>query len=187
LIGSLANGGKLVTPHVVEGLYDSAGVRKDKPTLPEPTQIFSPHNAQSVLTMMETVVTQGSGSRAEIPGYRIAGKTGTSQKAMLGGYKQDDKKITSFVGILPVDGQHRYVIFAAVDEPKGKEKAFGSNVAAPIVKSVMESLISLDGIAPSDPSAVKKNQPDKQAPAKTDKPIIKTDKQDPDKNKTDPQ
>ena len=155
LIGSIANGGKLVTPHVVEGLFDSTGVRKDKPTLPAPTQIFSATTAQAVLEMMETVVTNGSGMKAIVPGYRIAGKTGTSQKAVKGGYGQDDKKITSFVGILPVDGQHRYVVFAAIDEPKGKEKAFGSNVAAPIVKSVMESLISIDGIPPSDPDKVK--------------------------------
>ncbi|WP_310418345.1 penicillin-binding protein 2 [Chamaesiphon sp. OTE_8_metabat_110] len=154
LIGSIANGGKLVTPHVVEGLYDSEGIRKDKPTLPQPSQIFSPKNAQAVLEMMESVVTSGSGERAKIPGYRIAGKTGTSQKAVVGGYKQDDKKITSFVGILPVDGQRRYVVFAAIDEPKGKEKAFGSNVAAPIVKSVMESLISIDGIPPSNPAEI---------------------------------
>jgi cell division protein FtsI (penicillin-binding protein 3) len=158
LIGSIANGGKLVTPHVVEGLFDSQGVRKDKPALPQPSQIFSPNNAQAVLEMMESVVTSGSGERAKIPGYRIAGKTGTSQKAVAGGYKHDDKKITSFVGILPVDGQHRYVVFAAIDEPKGKEKAFGSNVAAPIVKSVMESLISIDGIPPSNPAEIDRAQ-----------------------------
>jgi cell division protein FtsI (penicillin-binding protein 3) len=155
LIGSLANGGKLVTPHVVEGLFDSDGVRKDNPTVPEPTQIFSANTAQAVLEMMETVVTKGSGVKAQIPGYRIAGKTGTSQKAVQGGYKQDDKKITSFVGILPVDGKHRYVVFAAIDEPKGKEKAFGSNVAAPVVKTVMESLISIEGIPPSNPEELR--------------------------------
>jgi cell division protein FtsI (penicillin-binding protein 3) len=155
LIGSLANGGKLVTPHVVEGLFDSAGVRKDNPTVPDPTQIFSPTTAQSVLEMMETVVTKGSGVKAQIPGYRIAGKTGTSQKAVRGGYKQDEKKITSFVGILPVDGKHRYVVFAAIDEPRGKEKAFGSNVAAPVVKDVMESLISIESIPPSNPDELR--------------------------------
>jgi cell division protein FtsI (penicillin-binding protein 3) len=150
LVGSLANGGKLVTPYVVEGLFDSEGVQKDNPTRPKPRQIFSPTNAKAVLEMMETVVTKGSGLYAQIPGYRIAGKTGTSQKAGIGGYTQDDKKIASFVGILPVDGEHRYLVFAAIDEPhKGKEKAFGSNVAAPVVKSVMESLISIEGIPPS--------------------------------------
>lgn len=156
LIGSIANGGKLVTPHVVEGLFDSEGIRKDKPGHPAPRQIFSPVTAQAVLEMMESVVTSGSGEKAQIPGYRIAGKTGTSQKAVAGGYKNDNKKITSFVGILPVDGQHRYVVFAAIDEPKGKEKAFGSNVAAPVVKSIMESLISIDGIRPSKPAPVEK-------------------------------
>jgi cell division protein FtsI (penicillin-binding protein 3) len=159
LIGSLANGGRQVTPHVVEGLFDSNGLRKDKPTQREPTQLFAPTTAQAVLNMMETVVTEGSGKKAIIPGYRIGGKTGTAQKSINGGYKQDDKKITSFVGILPVDREHRYVIFAAVDEPKGKEKAFGSNVAAPIVKLVMESLIAIEKIPPSNMAKVKPDQP----------------------------
>jgi cell division protein FtsI (penicillin-binding protein 3) len=178
LLGSIANGGKLVTPHVVEGLFDSAGVRKDKPNRPEPSQIFSPTNAQAVLEMMETVVIKGSGVKAQIPGYRIAGKTGTSQKAGKGGYQPDDRKITSFVGILPVDGQHRYIVFAAIDEPKGKEKAFGSNVAAPVVKSVMESLISIDGIPPSNADELKKYQEELKKEQdkienKTDKAIVK--------------
>ncbi len=154
LNASLANGGKLVTPHVVEGLFDSAGVRKDKPTVPAPTQIFSPATAESVLKMMETVVTNGSGKLAQIPGYRIAGKTGTAQQAVNGSYRDKTQKITSFIGILPVDAKRRYIVFAAVDRPKGLEKALGSTVAAPIVKSVMESLISIEEIRPSDPSKV---------------------------------
>jgi cell division protein FtsI (penicillin-binding protein 3) len=158
LTGSIANGGKLVTPHVVEGLFDSEGVRKDKPTVPAPVQLFSPATAQTVLEMMETVVTnkKGSGKTAQIPGYRIAGKTGTAQQVVNRGYKDDNQKITSFVGILPVDGQHRYVVFAAIDRPKGGKTALGSTVAAPVVKTVMESLISIEGIPPSDPSQVGK-------------------------------
>jgi cell division protein FtsI (penicillin-binding protein 3) len=157
LLGSIANGGKLVTPHVVEGLFDSAGLRKDKPTVPEPTQIFSPKNTESVLKMMETVVIRGSGKNARISGYRIAGKTGTAQQVSNGAY--GNRKITSFVGILPVDSKHRYVVFAAIDRPQGGIEALGSTVAAPVVKSVMESLISIEGIQPSDPSQVGKEPP----------------------------
>jgi cell division protein FtsI (penicillin-binding protein 3) len=157
LLGSIANGGKLVTPHVVEGLFDSAGLRKDKPTVPEPTQIFSPANTESVLKMMETVVIKGSGKNARISGYRIAGKTGTAEQARNGSYGSE--KITSFVGILPVDSKHRYVVFAAIDRPKGGIEALGSTVAAPVVKTVMDSLISIEGIQPSDPSQVGKEPP----------------------------
>ncbi len=159
LLGSIANGGKLVTPHVVEGLFDSAGLRKDKPTVPEPVQIFSPANTEAVLKMMETVTIRGSGKNARISGYRIAGKTGTAQQVSNGGYSDDNRKITSFVGILPVDSKHRYVVFAAIDRPQGGIEALGSTVAAPVVKSVMESLISIEGIPPSDPSLVGKELP----------------------------
>ena len=153
-IASLANGGKSVTPHVVEGLYDSTGVRKDNPTRAEPKQIFSPATAKSVIEMMETVVTKGSGFNAQIEGYRIAGKTGTSQKPNEGKGGYSDKKVTSFVGIIPVETDRHFVVFAAVDEPYKKgDRAFGSNVAAPIVKSVMEALISIEGIPPSTPIA----------------------------------
>jgi cell division protein FtsI (penicillin-binding protein 3) len=151
-IATLANGGKSVTPYVVDGLYDSTGVRKDNPTRPEPHQIFSPTTAKSVMEMMETVVTKGSGFKAQIAGYRVAGKTGTSQKSNEGKAGYSDKKVTSFVGILPVDPDRHLVVFAAVDEPYKKgDRAFGSNVAAPIVRSVMEALISIEGIAPSTP------------------------------------
>ena len=159
LLGSIANGGKLVTPHVVEGLFDSAGLRKDKPIVREPTQIFSPANTEAVLKMMETVVIRGSGKNARISGYRIAGKTGTAQQVSNGGYSDNNRKITSFVGILPVDGKHRYVVFAAIDRPKGGIEALGSTVAAPVVKTVMESLISIEGIPPSNPSLVGKELP----------------------------
>lgn len=153
LHAALANGGKLVTPHVVRGLFDAKGQPDSQPTLPAPRQIFSPETTKTVLEMMETVVTQGSGKTAAISGYRIAGKTGTAQKASSKGGYYKDAYITSFVGILPVESP-RYVVLVVVDEPKPRKKGeliFGSTVAAPVAKSIISTIISLDRMLPTQP------------------------------------
>ena len=94
---------------------------------------------------MESVVNEGSGSGVKIEGYRIAGKTGTSQKALSGSYTS--KKVCSFVATLPVNDP-KYVVLVVVDEPS-ESYAYGSTVAVPVAKEIIESLIVIEKIPPN--------------------------------------
>ena len=142
----LANGGRLVSPHITRGL------RSGDDLAPAPAasglRLIRPEIAQTVLNWMETVVEKGSGKGARIAGYRIGGKTGTAQKAENGVYIPG-ARITSFVAHLPINDP-RYVVLVVVDEPKGGN-AYGSTVAVPVAKEIIEALLVIEKIPPSRP------------------------------------
>ena len=142
----LANGGRLVSPHITRGLRSGDGLA----TNPGQTGIplLDPKVTQQVVNWMETVVDKGTGKGMKIPGYRIGGKTGTAQKAHNGVYIPG-ARITSFVAILPVE-QPRYVVLVVMDEPQGGN-AYGSTVALPVARQIVEALLVLEKVPPSLP------------------------------------
>ncbi|MEY4352014.1 MAG: hypothetical protein RLZZ609_255 [Cyanobacteriota bacterium] len=142
----LANGGRLVSPHITRGLRSGDGLAAP-PTL-SGVQLLDPKVTRQVVNWMETVVEKGTGKGIKIPGYRIAGKTGTAQKAHNGVYIPG-ARITSFVAILPVESP-RYVVLVVMDEPQGGN-AYGSTVALPVARQIVEALLVLEKIPPSRP------------------------------------
>ncbi|MFM7087620.1 MAG: peptidoglycan D,D-transpeptidase FtsI family protein [Cyanobium sp.] len=144
----LANGGRLVSPHITRGLRSGdalAGVSK----APE-VQLLNPAVTRTVVGWMESVVAKGSGKGLQIPGYRLGGKTGTAQKAHNGVYIPG-ARITSFVAVLPVENP-RYVVLVVVDEPQGGN-AYGSTVAVPVARQIIQALLVIEKIPPSRPVA----------------------------------
>tara|TARA_B100000886_G_scaffold97541_1_gene64722 strand:+ start:1910 stop:3658 length:1749 start_codon:yes stop_codon:yes gene_type:complete len=138
LHAALANGGFEVTPHVTSTFNETVNKNSRK-------QFFSHEVSQTVLKWMESVVDNGSGSEVKIEGYRIAGKTGTSQKAFNGSYSS--KKVCSFVAVLPVSDP-KYVVLVVIDEPF-ESYSYGSTVAVPVAKEIIESLIVIEKIPPN--------------------------------------
>ncbi|WP_373598440.1 stage V sporulation protein D [Paraclostridium bifermentans] len=144
-IGSIANDGKLMEPRLVKEMVDNQGnvTETIKPNVVR--QVISEETSKKMLEIAESVVSEGSGNKAYIPGYRIGGKTGTAQKVIDGKYAQG-KYICSFVGIAPCDDPE-IVVLAIVDEPTGVS-AFGSTTAGPIVKEIMNDSLKYLGVEP---------------------------------------
>ena len=119
-------------------------VRRDEPV--EGKRVVSARTALAVRKMLETVTQPGgTATRAQVAGYRVAGKTGTAHKLEGAGYAPD-LYISSFVGFAPVS-QPRIVIAVMIDEPGGKHY-FGGEVAAPVFSNVMAGALRLLGISP---------------------------------------
>jgi cell division protein FtsI (penicillin-binding protein 3) len=121
-------------------------VRRDQPAPRH--EAMSVQTARQVRAMLEDVVSPaGTGSRAIIEGYRVAGKTGTVRKSTAGGYA-DDRYLAVFAGMAPAS-QPRLVVVVMINEPTGEEY-YGGHVAAPVFRNVMAGALRLMNIPPDD-------------------------------------
>ncbi len=141
---SAVNGGYYYTPSLVKRIYAEDGyvLKKNMPTLQNRT--ISEKASTILAEMLEGVVSEGSGKKAFIEGYRVGGKTGTAQK-FENGRIAAGKYVSSFVGFFPADAP-KYLTLVIVDEPQGAY--YGSVVAAPCAKEIFEGIISLKNILP---------------------------------------
>lgn len=139
-VSAIANDGRLMTPRLVLGFADEAGemVETFEPIFKR--QVVSKNTSMEVRLMMESVVYNGSGKEAYIPGFRVGGKTGTAEKLVDGAYDAD-RVVASFVAVAPVD-EPRLAVLTVVDEPQ--KSHFGSQTAAPLAREILEkSLVHL--------------------------------------------
>lgn len=150
-VGAIANGGQICDPSVVSGLQSPDGVTTATPQ-DQPQQIISQDAARSVTTMMEAVVTdEGSAPAAQIPGYRVAGKTGTAWRVDpdTGRYVSGSHTV-SFVGFAPADAP-RFLTYVVIDNPTAA--ASGGGTAAPVFRDIMSMALQRFGILPTGAAA----------------------------------
>lgn len=134
-VAAIADDGRLRQPTFLRG--------SDNPA----SSVLDPRLARTVADMLETVTgPEGTGTRARVPGYRVAGKTGTSRKVGAGGY--DDRYVASFAGFAPVS-RPRLVIVTVIHDPAG-EFYYGGQIAAPLFGRVMAAGLRLFNVPPDD-------------------------------------
>jgi cell division protein FtsI (penicillin-binding protein 3) len=144
---TLANGGVARVPRLVSATIDAAGERHDAP-LGATRRVVSEQTARSMREMLEAVVASGTGTKAQIPGYRVAGKTGTARKPPYD--KPPYKYVSSFAGFAPADSP-RLAAIVVLDEPQST--IFGGQVAAPVFARIMQYALSVERVPSEAPPA----------------------------------
>ncbi|WP_019850500.1 penicillin-binding protein [Desulfitobacterium sp. PCE1] len=143
-ISSIANGGTLYKPYIVDKItFPDGTIQQNNP---QPIrQVISKSTAEQMTAVLEAVVDEGTGGRAKIPGIRVAGKTGTAQKVdpETGGYSKTDF-IASFAAYAPTDNP-KIAILILIDTPQG-ESHQGGTLAGPVAKTIIEGTLQYYGI-----------------------------------------
>ncbi len=143
---AVANEGVYQTPHLVDKVMDSEGniieTWQEKSTS---RSVISAEDSAKIRQMLESVVVNGTGRNAYVPGYRAAGKTGTAQKVVDGAYAEG-KFVASFLGFAPADNP-RLAMIVVMDEPGGSVY-YGGQIAAPVFKAVIHEALQYLGVMP---------------------------------------
>ena len=130
----VVNGGKLITPHFGTKILDSEGNIIKKIKFPEQKNIISRETSETMKKILESVVAKGTGNKTYIPGYRIGGKTATSEKLP----RRSGKYIASFLTFAPAENPI-VMTLVLIDEPQGIY--YGGQVAGPIMKEILENAL----------------------------------------------
>ncbi len=154
-INSIANGGYLVRPTVVDRIIDPNGDLAWKRPL-ERTRIMRSETSSEVRDAFEGVVLRGTGRQAALEGYRAAGKTGTAQKIVDHHYS-NTKYLASFIGFAPLPVP-KITVLVQIDEPKGV--IYGGPVSAPVFQKIAQQTLLRLGIPPDQPVPLKSTRPD---------------------------
>lgn len=136
MVSTIANNGKYVKPRIVKKIINSQTkeVKEIEPVYGE--QVILEETAKSVLSMMTSVVSEGTGKNARVEGYNVGGKTGTSEDGVNTG-----KYVTSFIGVAPTDNP-KLAILVTLYNPTGEGGHQGGGVAAPVAGKILNEVIS---------------------------------------------
>ena len=142
---AIANGGYLMQPHLVDRIEYTSG-KVDKKAKPvKIRRVLSAETAKTMRALLQTVVEVGSGKRAQIKGYNVAGKTGTAEKLSAEGGYGKRSHVVSFCGFVPVKDP-QFTILVILDNPA--KYTFGGTAAAPVFKEIAQPLLARYGVPP---------------------------------------
>ncbi len=145
VFATIANGGATRPPHLIDATIDSKGDRHPA-YVPESTRVVSTNTASLMTQMLQGVVSNGTGACAAIPGYDVAGKTGTAKKALATGGYGSAATMASFIGFAPA-AHPRFATLVALDE---NNLSYGGEVAAPVFSEITQFALQQYGVAAND-------------------------------------
>ncbi len=142
---AIANGGILMQPHIIDRI-EYAGGKVDVKSKPvKIRRVLKEETTEVMKKALQSVVEVGSGKRAQIKGYNVAGKTGTAEKLSKEGGYAKRQHIVSFCGFAPVSDP-QFTVLVVLDNPE--KYSFGSSTAAPVFKEIMGRMLAMKGVAP---------------------------------------